>query len=289
MVIKKPSKTSKTFKTNKLTIRGRQVGKSSLFKNFHQFVDHMEYQHNRNHENFNREYNCGYARSYALGHAENTIVDMQERRMENGLWRVLVRFSDGRHESIVVGESGAIGLRDYRRRNYHINQRAMYDGLYRLAHSSARSTTPPNVANDVLEYMYYRNNRPRSILLDELDFYYEDPKKTVVEYPKDLKCFACECSISHPQNIEQKLGAEETLKYINYCNEIKIKPQIYCCSCFSAVESNNGATRMFEKMVKTWKNFNDLHQKNLEMEKQLKQREEELDAQLAKKRSRKRK
>lgn len=108
-------------------------------------------------------------------------------------------------------------------------------------------------------------------------------KKTKIPYPKRLKCTVCNAKIHNPENIEEFLGVEETRRYIAHCKKMKMKPQIFCCTCFPSVQSNPTILNAWHEMKEQVEKFNDLNHK----EKELERREKELDRELKKIRKKK--
>lgn len=98
-----------------------------------------------------------------------------------------------------------------------------------------------------------------------------------VEYPKDLECFECGDAISHPQNIENYLGAGECQKYVDYCKEIGEKPHIYCCACFDPMQADPSTQNRYRSMLRYYISAKIKYDKNIEKEKELAKREKELD------------
>ncbi len=107
--------------------------------------------------------------------------------------------------------------------------------------------------------------------------------KTKVPYPKRLKCACCKTKIHNPENIEGFLGAEETKRYIEYCKKMKIKPQMFCCTCFPSIQTNPTIMNAWNEMKAQVDKFSDMKHREAELLK----REKELDKELKKIRSKK--
>lgn len=82
-----------------------------------------------------------------------------------------------------------------------------------------------------------------------------------------LKCFFCEGKIHFPTNIVKHLGVEETNNYLDFCEENKTSPSLYCCSCFSDVEERPNWQKSMEEMInlaEKYESYKNLYKDKLE-------------------------
>jgi len=100
-------------------------------------------------------------------------------------------------------------------------------------------------------------------------------------YP-DLDCACCEKKITHPQNVDQYLGDDETIKYLDACKKLGQKPQIFCCSCLPMIQNNPTIMNHWTAIKNQSSMFGDKLAALEAKEQELIKREKELDSQLSK-------
>lgn len=103
-------------------------------------------------------------------------------------------------------------------------------------------------------------------------------KKKTIKLPKNMKCAFCNEHIHNPDKLVQLLGEGGTKEYLKYCKKSKTKPQLFCCECYSFIEDKPKIYGALNTLNKQLKKFVDINKR----EKEITQREKELDKQLRK-------
>lgn len=103
-------------------------------------------------------------------------------------------------------------------------------------------------------------------------------KKKTIKLPKNMKCAFCNDKIHSPDKLIELLGEKGTKEYLKYCKKSKTKPQLFCCDCYSFIEDKPKIYGALHTLNKQLKKFVDINQR----EKEIIQREKELDKQLRK-------
>lgn len=85
----------------------------------------------------------------------------------------------------------------------------------------------------------------------------------IVKIYPDMQCQGCGEKIHYPENIVEKLGKNETIKYMNYCKEAEVSPTLYCCGCFATLKQNPAIWNKYRDALNMYKRFH-LHEKRLE-------------------------
>lgn len=79
-----------------------------------------------------------------------------------------------------------------------------------------------------------------------------------------IPCALCGKNVDRPYNLVKHLGVEQTKQYLDFCDESKTEPTLYCCSCYAMVEKNPNWQKAMDNMIDDSIKYGELKKINLQ-------------------------